>query len=114
MAATVHKILEHGPDVMKYFLLPLEMLWKDAQETRTQDLRILRLNNTRKTSREASNKDLLTRLLISSDPYMASLKKIRINKSSVLDVILARLLKFEDEYPGGPDNNFESDDKEFL
>ena len=48
---------------------------EEAQEARNKEIRRYRESFTRKTSRHNTNEDLLKRLLISSDPYITSLRK---------------------------------------
>ena len=57
MPPTVHKLLIHGADISKEAILPVGQLSEDALESRNKDIRKLRLHNTRKISREATNED---------------------------------------------------------
>lgn len=76
MPASVHKVLAHGAEVIGHFgLIPIGMLSEEAAEARNKDFRRLRLNNTRKFCRKASNQDLLNNLLITSDPYLNIMMK---------------------------------------
>lgn len=70
MPASVHKILIHGSDVLSVFLLPIGMLSEETQETCNKDFRAFREKLTRKTSRIATNEDLMHIFLISSDPII--------------------------------------------
>lgn len=74
MPASVHKILFHGSDIISNAMLPRGQLSEEAQEARNKDLKNYRRGHTRKHSREATNEDLLHSLLISSDPFITSLK----------------------------------------
>lgn len=74
MSATVHKILYHGREVIERNILPLGELSEEAQEAKNKDYRHFRLTNTRKTSRLHQNEDLFNMLLLSSDPYITSLR----------------------------------------
>lgn len=76
MPVTVHKILIHGSEIIKSFIVPIGKLSEEAQEARNKDFKRFRENNTRKCSREDTNIDLLHILLISSDPYISSLRNI--------------------------------------
>lgn len=74
MSATVHKILYHGEDVIKYHLVPLGDLSEEAQEKRNKDYRFYREHNTRKMSRNFTNEDLFNILLATSDPFISSIR----------------------------------------
>lgn len=76
MPATVHKILVHSTEVIKAALLPIGQLSEEAQEARNKDCRRFREYNTRKCSRVATNRDLLSMLIITSDPLINSLREI--------------------------------------
>ncbi len=54
--------------------LPIGIMSEEAQESRNKDVRNFRLRFTRKTSRTDLNRDLLNRLLISSDQFITSLR----------------------------------------
>lgn len=75
MPSSVHKILFHGSEIIQHFLLiPIGILSEEAQESRNKDIKHYREFNTRKCSRISTNTDLLHKLLISSDPYISSLR----------------------------------------
>lgn len=74
MPASVHKILIHGKSIIESFLIPIGDLSEEAQETRNKDFKHFREFNTRKHNRLATNKDIIHKLLISSDPYISSLR----------------------------------------
>lgn len=48
MPSSVHKILIHGADIIKYASLPIGMMSEEALEARNKDLRKYRLHHTRK------------------------------------------------------------------
>lgn len=75
MPVSVHKVLWHGKIIIQHCILPIGQLSEEAQESRNKDIRRYRLQFTRKTSRIQTQKDLVRRLLISSDPYICSLRK---------------------------------------
>lgn len=75
MTPTVHKILEHSSLIIQHHLVPIGQLSEEAQEARNKDCRRFREHHTRKTSRVDTNTDLLTMLLVSSDPIIASYRK---------------------------------------
>lgn len=74
MSPTVHKVLAHGGNVMKYHILPLGELSEEAQEAANKNYKKYRLHNARKNSRVNQNKDLFFMLLTSSDPLISSLR----------------------------------------
>jgi len=89
MPASVHKILYHGDEIIDNFaLIPIGLLSEESQESRNKDLKHYRKFNTRKCSRIAMNIDLIHKLLISSDPYISSLRykmkntKLEIDKAA--------------------------------
>lgn len=93
MPATVHKILVHSTAVIRSCLLPIGMLSEEAQEARNKDCRKFREHHTRKSSRIATNTDLLNMLLITSDPVINSLREVPRKKlvklpTEVLDLII--------------------------
>lgn len=74
MPVSVHKVLFHGKDIVSSFILPIGQFSEEAQEARNKDNRKYRELFTRKCSRVATNEDLIHRLLITSDPFIASLR----------------------------------------
>nr|CAH7742540.1 unnamed protein product [Callosobruchus chinensis] len=81
-------------DLIKRFksLLPIGQLSEEAQEASNKVFRKFRESFSRKISREKTNEDILKRLLISSDPYISSLEKVRKLKKA-LDTEVIGLLK---------------------
>lgn len=77
MTPTMHKILRHGSIVIKNALLPIGQLSEEAAEARNKHFRNYRQNYARKFSREACNRDILNRLLLSSDPLISSMRNSR-------------------------------------
>jgi len=75
MPVTVHKILIHACDVIEQNNIPVGYLSEEALEARHKEIRKYRLNHSRKSSREASNKDVLKRLLLSSEPLITFNRK---------------------------------------
>ena len=93
MPVTVHKILVHGSDVIKYFTLPIGQLTEDAQEARHKDYRFYREHRTRKVSRIKTNEDLLHLLLVSSDPFISGTRSIPKKKSDPFSPDVLQLLQ---------------------
>lgn len=84
MPVSVHKILFHGKSIIVSAILPIGQLSEEAQESRNKDARNYRELFTTKKSRICSNLDLLHRLLISSDPFINSLRKTPRSKRRAL------------------------------
>lgn len=76
MPTSVHKVLMHGAEIVKYALLPIGQLSEEAQESRNKDIKNYRLHHSRKCSRESNMRDIFYRLLVSSDPFLSSIRKL--------------------------------------
>ncbi|CAI6358671.1 unnamed protein product [Macrosiphum euphorbiae] len=61
-------------------LVPLDKLSEEAQESRNKDFKRIAEHNTRKILRTCQNEDLIHMLLISSDPYISSLRQFQPKK----------------------------------
>lgn len=59
---------------MSKFLVPIGQLSEEAQEARNKDIKRYRLIHSRKYCREATNTDILNRLLESSDPLISMIR----------------------------------------
>lgn len=92
MPVTVHKILFHGGAIISSCILPIGNFSEEAQEARNKESRQYRELFTRKTSRVDTNIDLLHRLLITSDPLIASLRLPPKTKRSTLPSEVIALL----------------------
>lgn len=75
MLVTVHKVLLHGEKIITAAVLPIGLLSEEAQEAWNKDYKKYRIHHSRKISRLTTNEDVLHQLLISSDPYLFSLRK---------------------------------------
>jgi len=73
---SVHNVLIHGADVINFALVSIGELSGEASESRNKDIKVYRKQNTRKGSRIATNTDLKSRLLLSSDPFITGLRKL--------------------------------------
>lgn len=71
MPSSVHKLLVHGPDIISFFEIPIGQLSEEALEASHKEFRRNRLNHTRKASRIYTNIDLMTVLLLKSDPKLS-------------------------------------------
>ena len=75
MSQSVHKFLVHGHAIIARQYLPIGLMLEEAQEARNKDFKKFREDFGRKTSRIDTNRDLVNRLLVSSDPVITSLRK---------------------------------------
>ena len=100
MPASVHKILFHGAHIINHFQLmgvrAVAMLTEESQESRNKDVKYIRRFNTRKCSRVASMSDLFHKLLISSDPYISSMRYKMKNPKLPISDEAKKLLVFEE------------------
>lgn len=71
MPASVHKVLIHGAEIINFFNLPIGFYSEEAQEARNKDFRE---HQSRKSSRENTNEDIIHWLLITSDPLITSMR----------------------------------------
>ena len=92
MPVTVHKVLMHGKDIMDAAVLPIGMLSEEAEEARNKDYRKYRLMFARKCDRISTNTDVFNRLLITSDPYISSIRRHSNKMSLELDPIVKDML----------------------
>ncbi|GBM11349.1 hypothetical protein AVEN_13578-1 [Araneus ventricosus] len=74
MPVSVHKIQFNGKDIIDSCILPIGQLSEEAQEARNKHNRRERELFIRETSRIDTNKDLINRLLLTSDPFIANLR----------------------------------------
>lgn len=72
LTPTVHKILIHGPFIIENFLVPIGILSEEAQEARHKHFKKYRRNFSRMLSRADSNRDIMNRLTLTSDPVLIS------------------------------------------
>ncbi|KAG4066278.1 hypothetical protein HA402_000502 [Bradysia odoriphaga] len=93
MPPSVHKVLFHGGDIIESLHLPIGIYSEEAQESRNKDFKRIRQNHTRKMSRLETNEDLIHGLLVSSDPYISSMRKDFPKKEKPIDSEIAQLLK---------------------
>lgn len=88
MPVTVHKVLMHGKDIMDAAVLPIGMLSEETEEARNKDYRKYRLMFSGKCDRISTNTDVFNRLLITSDPYISSIRRHSNKISLELDPIV--------------------------
>ena len=73
--AAVHKLLAHTPKAMRVNNLSLGMYSEEAQEALNKVVKVFKLGHTRKDKRVHTMTDLMNRLLVYSDPKLASLRR---------------------------------------
>lgn len=74
MTPTLHRILIHGAQVIRSSVLPVGMFAEHAAESLNKLYRYERIFHARKDSMEHNIFDMFTRLQISSDPFISSIK----------------------------------------
>jgi p-aminobenzoyl-glutamate transporter AbgT len=74
MPAAVYKVLMNGEIIIDSAVSPLGKFSEEASEAKNKEYKYARLNTTRKSSRTATNEDLIHALLVSSDPVIFSLR----------------------------------------
>ncbi|XP_003738064.1 uncharacterized protein LOC100897229, partial [Galendromus occidentalis] len=92
LTPTLHKILDHGGNVIRNRPVPIGVLTEEAQEARHKECRYFRLNNARKTSREENVFDLYSMLMILSDPLVNSFRDVVETKGRSVDEEVTDLL----------------------
>lgn len=88
MTTTVHKILMHGDQIIEAAILPKGQLSEDAQEARNKDIKKYFEGYSRKPSHTNTMEDVFHWLLISSDPLISSLRKMKLRNSKTLELLL--------------------------
>jgi len=76
MPTSVHKLLLHGTEIIDHALLLIGQMSEDAQESCHKYIKRYREDFTQKCSRTKTMEDLFLRLLMASDPFISSLRKL--------------------------------------
>lgn len=92
MSATVHKLLIHGSDIINSLPLPVGQLSEDVLEASHKEYKNFRLFFSRKTSRINTNRDILNRMIVSSDPIISSHRKTPIKKRRPFSAEVVKML----------------------
>lgn len=92
MPVSVHKVLIHGSDIVKNFILPIGELSEEAQEAKNKTVRYYKEHHTRKLNRLKGNEDLMKRLLLSSDPHLSSLSYTSSKRRTPITPVMRDLL----------------------
>jgi hypothetical protein len=77
MSTSAHKILVHGADTVSRAILTNGQLSEEAQESRNKNHKYFRRSHSRTTSRLSTNEDAFNLILVSLDPFIWSLRKLR-------------------------------------
>lgn len=93
MPVAVHKLLMHSVAIIDSSVLPIGQLSEETQEARNKDCRRFRESHTRKISRIITNRDLLTMLLVTSDPIINSFRTLPKKSSGTMSSDVLNLLK---------------------
>ena len=81
MPTSVHKVLIHGAENVKYALLPIGQLSEDAQESPNKDIKNFNM------------RDIFNRLLLTLDPFLSSIRKLPQRPAKSLHQEAIQLLK---------------------
>ena len=95
MPVTVHKVSLHGKEIINAVMLPIGLLSEEAQEARNKDYKKYRLFHARKCNRVLTNTDVMHQLLISSDPFISSIRRQHKKKVLDLDDLVKELLRID-------------------
>lgn len=119
MPSTIHKMLIHSADIIRYSVLPIGMFGEEASESRNKDYKNFRLNHSRHFSRKTNLEDLFYRVMDSSDPIVSSMSmisRIRKRKRLPLPTEVTQLLLTDkqnsDGIKCGSESNDDDDDGE--
>lgn len=92
MPTSVHKLLIHGPEIVRSALLPIGQMSEEAQESCNKYFKKYRENFARKSFRQKTMEDVLNRFLIASDPYISSCRKLPTKRLKSLSTEVISLL----------------------
>lgn len=109
MPTSVHKLLIHSPQIVAHALLPIGQLSEEAQEVRNKHIKRYREDFSRKCSRVKRMEDVFKRLLVTSNPYISSIRKLPQKKMKSLSKEAIGLL-LSPEIPIAPRLNIEDSD----
>ncbi|CAH0560589.1 unnamed protein product [Brassicogethes aeneus] len=93
MPQSVHKILIHGGILVNTSVLAIGQMSEEAQEARNKDAKNIREYHSRKFTREQTMEDMIHMLLITSDPFITSLRKPSKRKRNNLPEDVIKMLK---------------------
>ncbi|KAG5877724.1 hypothetical protein JTB14_037174 [Gonioctena quinquepunctata] len=90
---TIHQVLIQGDIIIRDAIAPIGPLLENAQESKNKAIKTYRQGYTRKFSGEQTMEDLFHQLLVSSDPYITSMRKLPQKKSRTYPEDVMVLLK---------------------
>ncbi|GFQ92133.1 uncharacterized protein TNCT_540451 [Trichonephila clavata] len=93
MPRSLHKVLIHGGLLVNDSIIPIGQMSEEVKETRNKDSRYFCEHHTRKFNRKQSIEDMIQMLLVSSDPYITILRKIKRKKKEFLPKEILGMLK---------------------
>lgn len=111
MTQTVHKLLIHGSEIIESAIVPIGQLSEEAQEYRNKDVKNYRRNLSRRNSRINSNRDLINRLLLSSDPALSFYGGTNKTKKKELTLEAQWMLKEMEDFSNSSDEPDYSSDE---
>lgn len=76
MPTTMHKILIHSHQIIDSLILPIGQMSEEAQESCNKYIKKFRRDFSRKCDRTKTMEDVFSRLLVTSDPLISSLRKL--------------------------------------
>ena len=77
---SLHKIIVHGDKIIESFAVPIGQLSEEASEARNKHFKEFRRDHSRKFSRVDTNIDIMNWLLLTSDPFINSIRTYRDDK----------------------------------
>lgn len=83
MTTSVHKLLIHGKEIIFSSLLPIEQMAEDAQESTNKYIKRFREDFLKKC-RIKTMEDVFLRLLVASDSFISSLRKLPQKKIKII------------------------------
>ena len=104
MPPTLHKILEHGRQIIAECPVPFGLTNEEASEANNKVLRGLRLHHSRRTSWRNGIQDLFHRLMDISDPQIQEMARRNSSRSSGHQALTPQILALlkAPEPEGGP------------
>lgn len=92
MTPTVHKMLHHAPQFVREYEGQISFYSEEASESRNKDFKSIRRGYTRKSKRENTNKDIMTRMLITSSPFLNEIRSEPVTRRKELHKDAQRLM----------------------
>jgi hypothetical protein len=111
MPPTIHKVLEHGKDLIDHCPLPIGLTSEEASEANNKNLRKIRFHHARNSSMKNTMTDIFHRLTDTSDPIIVNFSTASRPASARARKPLSDEIKALLESPELPiDNIFETED----